>query len=253
MEFKISIIMQCYLDSYNDSRSDSVLKFERVIESFKKQKYKNCELIIVSDGCSLTKKVYEELYKNIDNIKFAYYDRTGYPKMYDIVETPKGRARYFRGKARGIGCSIASGDIITYMDSDDYLTPEFTLICNEIYKRNKNKTWFLNTSWYDHENVVNSKQNINALKDPKNIESIQLEVLKEHKFKKMECKDGKAIMAPWLLIHKNNISTKWKDSNSNIGSEDVDFYNRLVKEYPNGIYFKHPIYIRCHYKDLWDI
>lgn len=253
MEIICSIVMQVNLEGYNNSRSNAISKFKRVIKSFQEQIYKNCELIIVADGCKITEKIYDEFYKKEKNIKFVYFDRVGFPKMYDIVETPKGNATYFRGMARQLGCAAASGEIITYIDSDDYLVKEFTQTCYNIYKKYSDKSWWLNTSWFDHELVENSKQNIGVIKNPKEIENVQLNVLTEHKFKPMEVKDGKAVMAPWLLIHKNNLSIKWRDTNSTIGSEDADFYNRMVKKYPKGHYFKEPIYIRCHYKDVWDI
>ena len=43
---KISIIMQAYLGEYNGSRSNSIEKFIRAVESFNQQIYKNCEYLI---------------------------------------------------------------------------------------------------------------------------------------------------------------------------------------------------------------
>ena len=55
---KISIIMQVYLGEYPGARTDSISKFKRAVKSFQNQIYKNCELIIVADGCTKTHQTY---------------------------------------------------------------------------------------------------------------------------------------------------------------------------------------------------
>jgi uncharacterized protein with von Willebrand factor type A (vWA) domain len=82
---KISIIMQSYLGEYPGSRTDSVEKFKRAVKSFQNQLYKNCELIIVSDGCIKTQETYFSEFKTDPNIKFIFVDKDA-PNMYEKNE-----------------------------------------------------------------------------------------------------------------------------------------------------------------------
>ena len=250
---KISVIMQVNLEAYPGSRISSVDKFIRAVESFRNQVYKNAELIIVSDGCNKAYQIYNKNYKGEPNIKFAFYDRTGARKMYEIVETESGPLKYFRGFARGIGLSIATGHLITYMDSDDFLIPEFTLTHMLVYNTAPEKDWWLNTSWYDHENIVNATENVNFLVDPKTQPTLELDAFPGHRFRESTTKDGRLAFSPWLFCHKNYKSVPWRDVLSGGVSEDVDFFNRFQKAYPNGEEYKKPIYIRCHWAGQWDI
>lgn len=245
---KISIVMQVNLENYDGSRSDPINKFHRAVESFKNQVYKNCELIIVADGCNKTHQLFNRSHKDNDNIKFVYFDRTGFPKMYEEIED---KGNYYRGLARRLGVSVASGEIITYMDSDDFLMPNFTMTGLLYYNANPEKDWWINTSWFDHESVTRSNANSQAIVDPTNIESVELEGLPE-RWKAMELKPGMQVLAPWLMMHKNTLSTKWRDVISKNISEDVDFFKRLQSEYPNGSAYKAPTYVRCHFADQWD-
>lgn len=247
---KISIIMQVNLEDYSGSRSNPVDKFKRAVTSFKNQIYKNCELIIVADGCNKTYQMYMRNYKNDPSIRFVYLDRIGVPKMYDEIED---KGKYYRGLARNVGVAAATGSLITYMDSDDFLTPEFTMTIMLYYNADSDKDWFLNTSWYDHQNVVNSTQNSTAITENfKAIPNVTIPGLQDA-WKPMELKPGKMIMTPWLLTHKKSVKTEWRDILSYSTSEDVDFYNRMSAEYPNGIAFKKAIYARCHSSGLWDV
>lgn len=248
-KIKISIIMQVNLKTYPGSRSDADRKFTRAVDSFKNQIYKNAELIIVSDGCTRAHQLYNRTYLKENNIKFIYLDRNETPQMYQDMGEGK---KYFRGFARGLGSHMATGTIVTYMDSDDYLLPEFTMTLMLIYNTSPEKDWWINTSWYDHANVDNSIQNKEILEDPKEIESIEIKNL-PGSWKAMKTKNGKMMMAPWIFAHKVNCNIKWRDVISTNVSEDVDFYNRFSGEYPNGTVYSRPIYARCHMAGFWDI
>lgn len=252
-KIKVSIIMQVSLEDYDNSRSNAPYKFHRAIESFKNQIYKNTELIIVADGCNKAYQHYMRSYRQDSNIKFAYYDRTGDPAMYSVHETSAGPSKYYRGLSRNIGLSIASGSAITYMDSDDYLAPNHTMVCMLYYNAFPENSWWLNTSWYDHENVINATQNKDSMIDPNSIESVDLEFLPGNKFKPVKTIDGVGVMAPWLLMHKNNMLISWRDIVSPDLTEDVDFFNRLKSAYPNGSLYNVPCYVRCHHADHWDV
>ena len=104
---KISTIMPSYLSKYDGSASDRSNKFIRAVDSWLNQVYNDKELIIISDGCDRTISLYEK----------CYYD---YPEI-KIVKLEKQPT--FSGSVREAGIKIATGDIICYLDTDDYIQP----------------------------------------------------------------------------------------------------------------------------------
>lgn len=242
---KISIIMQSYLGDYPGSRTDAVNKFRRAVKSFQNQLYKNCELIIVSDGCSKTHQIYSREFKNDPSIKFILVDKKDTPNMYEIDN--EGR-KYYRGFPRRVGVGAATGELITYMDSDDFLLPEFTMTLLLMYNVKPEVHWWINTKWYDNEAAY--WEDSNQLFGSDHAEDREIEGL-NGKWTVTSVKPGMAVMSPWLLMHKADCTTKWRDI---IGtSEDSDFNRRLRDTYKDGIAFDRPIYVRCHYRDLWDL
>ena len=241
---KISIIMQSYLGEYNGSREDSIKKFNRAVESFKNQIYKNCELIIVADGCMLTFNTYMAKYLNEPNIKIAYVDKKGVGKMYDSVTEDK---KFYRGLPRQIGLEMATGEIVTYMDSDDYLLPKFTLGILSSYNMKPEADWFINRSWYDNIEADWEKETVFDSFDRS--DAIRIEGLPS-KWAATSLKDNLIVLSPWLLTHKRNVNIKWRDTVGH--SEDVDFNTRLRMDYKNGFVYAIPAYVRCHYTGQWD-
>lgn len=246
---KLSIIMQVYLGDYPGSRTDSVVKFHRAVKSFLDQSYKNIELIIASDGCKITMQHYEEYYADNKLIKFVYVDKKGLPNMYE--EKLEGY-RYYRGVPREAGRSLADGELITYMDSDDYLHPKFAY--EIVYHYNLAPTeakWYLNNAWYDHIYIL-KQPTPNVLEEFKSSDVINIPFLKSQ-FIKSQVKPGLIVNTPWLLVHDADVKTRWKDTFGQT-SEDVDFGRRLREECKGlGYQFTAPTYIRCHYTGLWDV
>lgn len=103
MACKISVIMPSYLGEYPGCASDRVLKFHRAVQSFINQDYQDKELIIVSDGCPLT--ISESL---------TYYAHTNI-FVYSSEKQPM-----FSGNVRDLGLKKSTGDIVCYLDTDDY-------------------------------------------------------------------------------------------------------------------------------------
>lgn len=240
---KISIIMQSNLSDYNGSRSDSVNKFRRAVKSYQDQIYKNTELIIVSDGCNRTHQIYNREFKEDASIKFIFLDKTGVPSMYD--ET--GDGKYYRGIPRRVGSSIATGSLITYMDSDDYLLPEFAMTLMLIYNSAPEMDWYINTSWYDSS--THDWKDSDIMQASNHEKDIEIEGI-SGKWTPSVVKQGYAVLTPWLFMHKASCTTKWRDTIG--GSEDVDFNRRLRSEYSNGYSYERPIYVRCHFAGHWD-
>jgi len=241
---KISIIMQVNLGDYPGSRTDPIHKFRRAVKSFQDQLYKNTELIIVADGCNKAHQIYSREFKEDKSIRFMFLDKNGAGTMYEDTENGK----YYRGFPRRAGVGIATGSLITYMDSDDYLMPEFAMTLMLMYNASPEKDWYINASWYDND--VHEWDDNETMENTNHELAIEIEGL-HAKWTATQVKPGFAVLSPWLFMHKSHCNTKWRDV---IGtSEDSDFNRRLREEYPNGTSYSKPIYVRCHYRDIWDV
>jgi len=104
MSIKISVIMASFLTDYDFSATDRVTKFHRAVRSFLNQSYPKKELVIISDGCSITSS------------EVRHYD--GYPEIKHIQID---KQPLFSGNVRKVGCIMATGDVICYLDTDDLL------------------------------------------------------------------------------------------------------------------------------------
>jgi hypothetical protein len=165
-----------------------------------------------------------------------------------MYETNNEGHKYYRGFPRRVGVGSATGELITYMDSDDFLLPEFTFTLLLTYNINTDMKWWINTKWYDNEvaNWEDSPQLFNTdHSEDKTIDGLN------GKWTVTKVKPGMAVMSPWLLMHKSECTTKWRDVLGN--SEDSDFNRRLRNDHKEGMVFDRPIYVRCHYRDLWDL
>lgn len=106
---KISVIMPVLLEHYEGASDKREYKFIRAVASFLNQSYDNCELIVISDGCSKSIEIL--------NSKFPKQLKSG---LIKLVEIPKPEKReLFVGAIRQKGIDIATGDIICNLDSDD--------------------------------------------------------------------------------------------------------------------------------------
>jgi len=111
---KISVIMASWLGAPNRKNLDR--KFVRAVNSFLNQTYQNKELIIIADGCQVTEYLYHEHFKDNPLVKFKL-----------INKQP-----LYSGNVRNIGLEMATGDIISYLDSDDVIGKNhLTIIANE--------------------------------------------------------------------------------------------------------------------------
>jgi len=113
---KISVIMASWLGAPNRKKLDD--KFIRAVKSFINQTHEDKELIIVSDGCQITEYLYDEHFKNINNIKFIMLEKQA----------------LYSGNIRNAGLEIATGEIISYLDSDDVIGKRHLEIINNNFK-----------------------------------------------------------------------------------------------------------------------
>lgn len=116
---KISVIMASWLGAPNRENLDK--KFIRAVNSFLAQTHPDKELIIVSDGCQKTKELYDTHFQNNPLIKF-----------FMSAKQPM-----YSGGIRNIGLKIATGDIISYLDSDDVIGKDHLKIINEEFDTTK--------------------------------------------------------------------------------------------------------------------
>lgn len=242
--YKISIIMQSFLGDYPDSRKNPVFKFKRAVNSFLNQINDNCELIIVSDGCEITLDIYNNFYKQYENIKCIFVKKNN----INMYEKTQGYI-FYRGEPRQAGLDLASGTIITYMDSDDFLLPHFTETILNNYLIGKDKWWFINQSWYDN---LETKYNdyYSSIIEPKYNKPIKIDGLNGDWVVIQPLKGLTLINSqPWTLTHLKECDVKWEDSIDI--SEDILFADKIIEKYKGGFYDT-PIYVRCHLKGVYD-
>lgn len=245
----VSLVMQSYLGDYPGSRKNPVAKFHRIINAFLTQPYYKSELIIVSDGCEITHEEYYKVYKNNPRIKYAYVAKPGV-NMYEEVDGKK----QYRGIPRRIGVSLCEGDVISYIDTDDLITPTFVTKIAARYVKEPSAMWYLNQEWYDHTNVFHpnwiAANGVGNSIMPHDKEEV-IKLSETVSIVPTKMKDGFVVSTPWLFAHRAECDIKWNDTEFPI-SEDVDFSRRLRDKYPSGVTYRDPSYIRCHYKGAWD-
>lgn len=252
---KVSIIMQSYLGNYPGARSNPIEKFHRAVESFLNQDYKNTELVIVSDGCKITEKEYRLKYEKVSNIKFVYVS-SDKNKMYEFTE----QGKFYRGAPRQAGIAISTGDIIAYMDSDDYITSNFAKVLqNEFYKNPKAKM-VVNRTWFDHENILAKDPIYPKLPGMMEVPSDSKKQFPgiDANFIVSKIKPGFVPMAPSLIAHIRTNKVFWKDTRG--VSEDIVFVKAFREIYDNQpgidvIVYEQPIYVICHsnLNAKWDV
>lgn len=248
---KISVIMQSFLGDYPNSRSNPIDKFHRAVDSFLKQVYKNCELIIVSDGCEITEQQYRLKYQQHDNIKFVYVSK-GDSSMYDLTVAGK----FYRGIPRQAGIAMSTGDIIAYMDSDDYITNDFTKNIQNQFYNNKNMKMLINRSWYDHVSVLDKKPMYQKLPGMMNEPSTKTYTFDsiDAEFIQSEMNVKYVPMSPALIAHIKTNKVSWEDT---MGvSEDITFVKNFRAIFTNEVTtYSYPTYVICHsnLNANWDV
>lgn len=197
--------MASYLGDYPGCASNRTYKFKRAVDSFISQSYNNKELIIVSDGCDITESLYNNLYKNNDDILFI--------KIEKQVT--------FSGETRNIGIDLSTGDFICYLDTDDFFS--------KTHLENISKQ-ITTHDWYYYDDRIITKYNsiddfeYNIRVNIPEINRIGTSTI-VHKKNKIRWTSGYA--HDWIFI-KNQI-----DNSNNYKKIDTDTYN--VCHIPNMI------------------
>lgn len=240
---KVSVIMQAYLGEYPGSRSDSNKKFIRAVQSFIDQDDKDSELIIVSDSCDIVHGLYHKLYKQNERIKYIYVDKDT-PNMYE------GEEKYYRGLPRQVGRSLVTGEITTYMDSDDFLLGHaISSIKSNWSIFNEEVVAVYNSSWIDNA-VTQTVDDMNTASVECCGEEFTIDSLGSTWINRRMTHKTLVLSSTWAMIHASDFEGKWEDT---IGdpSEDVKFSYKLQATKKVGV-MNEPYYVRCHYSKLWD-
>jgi glycosyltransferase involved in cell wall biosynthesis len=205
--FKVSVVMASYLGNYSNAATDRVRKFNRAVNSFLNQNYTEKELIVVSDGCSIT---INEISKYLSNPNIKIY---GLDKQTN-----------FSGTVRDLGVEKASGDIICYLDTDDFLgTNHLSQIVNS-FNHYKDKDWI-----YFDDNIVYRLNPINN--------EIYTSAMRE-------CKLEHGSIGTSSIAHKNLPNYNWQGCNGY--GHDWLFVSKLMALSSNYTKVYHCQYNVCH-------
>ena len=90
-----------------------------------------------------------------------------------MYETKNGE-RLYRGTPRAIGVTLATGDIITYADTDDFLMNYFCEMIVAQHRSNPNSDWMFNTAWFDHKSTLEIHKDSPVLKPYDNARIIKV-------------------------------------------------------------------------------
>lgn len=237
----ISVVMSSYLGEYPGSRTKADIKFIRAVESFRAQTFEYKELIIVSDGCEITNKIYENNWKTEPTIHLIKCEKLSIP---------------WPGKLREVGRAFAKYNWICYLDTDDYIFTDHLYKINQAILEKKQNTTVL----------LNKYHGIPMIEKPNKLMLAYLGMTKDkynETFKNSllyKPLNTKVIMAravghfgTWQLVHHRDVPHRWE--NSQTTGEDTNLINRMKSteqwEEFNGLY------LICHLNNLhghiWEI
>jgi glycosyltransferase involved in cell wall biosynthesis len=244
---KISVIMMSYLDEYPNARTNSIPKFKRAVNSFLEQDYENKELVIVADGCDITKSLYEKHFSKYDNVNLIW------------VEKSKSR---WPGKIRQLGIYYSTGDYIAYLDADDVIMPTHLSSISKAITESNGAKFLLNTGGsvpiiidepYKFEKTGIIEITSSFKLDMQTIENnakagkiyiVDLPLYGKLMLYKLTFEDPSGTH---LVVHSRNVNSKWSSIDDPMGGEDKVFIEELKKEYKPYM-FKEYTYIVCHSK-----
>jgi len=203
---RFSVIMPVYLLPYETngikSASNPEDKFRRAVASFLYQSFFDAELIIISDGCDKSQKIYDEEFSRFPKIRFK-----------KIEKQP-----LFSGSVRQSGIEMAQGDIITYLDHDDFLGCGHLKIINDNFNTSKYSWAFYN------DYLIQGKEN------------------DSHIFKEREVKPQLFYIGTSMISHKKSLNAVWPDGYAH----DWRMIESCLLPHP-GIKIPTPQYYVCHF------
>ena len=206
---KVSIIIPSNLTPRKHSASDPEMKLIRAVSSALQQDYNDIEVIVIADGCENTMDVIRE-----------YIFGVSMPSRLFNYQIPK--QPLFSGNVRNAGIEAATGDIICYLDADDYLGTDHV---STIVKHFTGQwVWFNDLT------------------------------LKDDQFVERECSLKYGHCGTSNIAHLRTMKARWKPVNA-YAMDDWAFIQELQKESPGGVKIETPTYIVCHipYRRGYDV
>ena len=192
---KVSIIIPSSLAKRKHQAADPEKKLIRAVESALNQDYKNIEMIVVADGCLETARLVWD------------YKLT----LIKINKQPP-----FSGNVRNAGIEAATGDIICYLDADDYLGADH--VSTIVKHFTGDWVWFNDLTLQKLNQVTN--------------------------FVERECTLKQGFCGTSNIAHKRSMKARWHPVNK-YGYDDWNFIQELKKE-SEGVKIETPSYIVCH-------
>ena len=192
----------------------------KALLSVKSQAYSDFEVIVIDDGSTdMTKSLVKEF--EVDSRFKYFYKKNG-----------------GASSARNLGLEHSTGDMITYLDSDEELYSNYLEIANHFFSKNEDKifgTSNFNFVLEKYDENFNKTERINFSSSQKM--NVKFEDILNWKVK--TCGTG--------IFHKANIDVSWDESITLL--EDLDFLISIGEKYPNG--FLHISYALFEYRQRY--
>ena len=205
---KISVVMPSFLGDYPNSAKNKEAKFKRAVDSFLSQNYPKKELLIVSDGCERT-IICASQYAFHPNIK--------------VIQIPK--QELFSGTDRNTGLFYSTGEIICYLDGDDYFGGE-----NHLTSISNGFNYYPDADWlYFDDHVVYSFNPTNNEILAKSKRDVTLDM---------------GIIGTSSIAHKKLTEFNWNFCDGY--NHDWTFIQKLLKKQPNPPKIDGCEYFVCH-------
>lgn len=145
--------MASYLGSYPGCAENRILKFKRAIRSYIQQTYVDKELIVVSDGCADTIEIFDKLRREYEGHPAA--------KNWTLLAFGPQEENDFSGRIRNAGMHAAKGDIICYLDTDDFFLDHHLEKINEQF--------YPPQDWVYYNDFVPETSNFSMVRERDNI------------------------------------------------------------------------------------
>lgn len=184
--------------------ADPESKLIRAVNSALLQEYKHIELIIISDGCGITNSIILTNFRSEVDCRFI--------KLITLEKQPP-----FSGNVRNAGIEAATGDIICYLDADDYLGADH--VSTIVKHFTGDWVWFNDLTLQKLNQVTN--------------------------FVERECTLKQGFCGTSNIAHLRSMKARWLPVNK-YGYDDWNFIQELKKESPDGVKIETPSYVVCH-------
>lgn len=112
--------MPSYLGNYPRAAKDRDYKFIRAVQSVVKQSFTDWQLVVVSDGCELTCALLRSYIMDLPT-----------EIRSKILGLQINKNKIWSGRPRNVGLDNATGEIICYLDSDDYFQLDHLQFIND--------------------------------------------------------------------------------------------------------------------------